>query len=151
MILRTFQRTLLPSSSWQKSAVRRPILDDSKLNTHRRKNFVSRNQNGRTQFGTVYSKEFRIVTYMWCDYRRDLDWCMDLLTTYTNDSELQRITPPPLILTIHKSPQHALSLFQPAVSSPAFQWQRLLTVEILQLHALGSYLHSLPYKILLSN
>jgi hypothetical protein len=36
---------------------------------------------------------------------------MDLLTTYTHDSELQAITAPPLISTIHKSPQHPLSLF----------------------------------------
>jgi hypothetical protein len=60
---------------------------------------------------------------------------MDLLTTYTHDSELQAITAPPLISTIHKSPQHLLSLFQPAVSLPLVPWQRLLTVEILQLHA----------------
>jgi hypothetical protein len=36
--------------------------------------------------------------------------------------------------------------FQPAVSSPAIPWQRLLTVEILQLHALKSSLHGLPYR-----
>jgi hypothetical protein len=34
---------------------------------------------------------------------------MDLLTTYAHDSELQAITAPPLISTIHKSPQHPLS------------------------------------------
>jgi hypothetical protein len=55
-----------------------------------------------------------IVTYM-CDYRRGLDWWMDLLTTYTQDSELQAITEPPLISTIHKSPQQPLSLSQPCV------------------------------------
>jgi hypothetical protein len=48
--------------------------------------------------------------------------------------------------TIHKSQQHPLSLFHPAVSSPAVPWQRLLTVKILQLHALWSSLHSLPYR-----
>jgi hypothetical protein len=47
--------------------------------------------------------------------------------------------------TIDKSPQHTLSLFQPAVSSPAVPWQRLVTVEILQLHALKSFLHRLSY------
>jgi hypothetical protein len=52
----------------------------------------------------------------------------------------------PLFFTVHKSPQHPLSFFQPAVSSPAFPWQRLLTVEILQLHTLRTYLHRLPYK-----
>jgi hypothetical protein len=71
-----------------------------------------------------------------CDYRRGLDWPMDLLTTYTHDSELQAIAAPPLIFTFHKSPQHPLSLFQPAVASPAVLWQRLLTVEIRQPHAL---------------
>jgi hypothetical protein len=44
---------------------------------------------------------------------------MDLQTTYTHGSELlQAITAPPLISTIHKSAQHTLSLFQPAVDSP---------------------------------
>jgi hypothetical protein len=38
-----------------------------------------------------------------------------LLTIYTHDSELQAITAPPLIATIHKSPQHPISHFQPAV------------------------------------
>jgi hypothetical protein len=49
------------------------------------------------------------------DYRRGMDCILDLMTTYTHDSELQAITEPPLISTIHKSPQHPLSLFQPAV------------------------------------
>jgi hypothetical protein len=61
------------------------------------------------------------------DYRRGLDWWMDLLTTYTHDSELQAITATPIIPTVHKSPQHTRSLFQPAVSSPAIPWQWLLT------------------------
>jgi hypothetical protein len=52
-----------------------------------------------------------------------------------------------LICTIHKSPQHRLSFFQPAVSSSAVPWQRLLKVEILQLNALRSSLHSLPFRI----
>jgi hypothetical protein len=39
-----------------------------------------------------------------------LDWILNLLTTYTQDSELQAITAPPSISTIHKSPQHPLSL-----------------------------------------
>jgi hypothetical protein len=52
---------------------------------------------------------------------------MDLLTTYTHDSELQAITAPPLISTICKSPQHTLSLFQSAVftnRSPAMASNR---------------------------
>jgi hypothetical protein len=55
------------------------------------------------------------------------------------------ITAPPLISTIHRS-QHPLRIFQPAVSSPAIPWQRLLTVEIIQLHALRTSLHRLPYR-----
>jgi hypothetical protein len=71
---------------------------------------------------------------------------MDLLTNYTPHSELQVITAPPLISTVHKSPQHPLSLYQPAVSSPTVPCQRLLTVEILQFHAHRFYLHSLPCR-----
>jgi hypothetical protein len=50
-----------------------------------------------------------VVTCM-CDYRRGLDWWMDLLTTYIHHSELQVITAP-LVITIHRTPQHLLSLF----------------------------------------
>jgi hypothetical protein len=64
-----------------------------------------------------------------------------------HDTELQVITAPPLISTLYKSPQQPLSILQPTVSSPAVPWQRLLTVEILQLHALRSFLHSPPYRI----
>jgi hypothetical protein len=78
--------------------------------------------------------------------RRGLNWILDLLTTYTHDSELQAVTAPPLISTIHKPPRHPLSLFQPAVSTLAVPWQRLLTAEILRLHAVRSYLQSLPYQ-----
>jgi hypothetical protein len=58
------------------------------------------------------------------DYRQGLDWRMNLLTTYTHDSELQAITAPPLISTIHKSPQHPFTFSQLSVSSPAATWQR---------------------------
>jgi hypothetical protein len=81
------------------------------------------------------------------DYRRGLHSWMDLLATYTHDPELQVITAPLLISTIHKSPRHPLKFLQPAVSSLAVPWQRFLTVEILQLHALRSSLHKLPYII----
>jgi hypothetical protein len=40
---------------------------------------------------------------------------MDLLTIYKHDLELQAVTAPLLISTIHKSPQHPLSPSQPAV------------------------------------
>jgi hypothetical protein len=62
-----------------------------------------------------------------------LDWILVLLTTYAHASELQAITAPLLISILYKSPQHPLSLYQPAVSSPAVPWQWLLTVEILHL------------------
>jgi hypothetical protein len=81
-----------------------------------------------------------------CDYRRGLDGWVYLLTTHTHDSAPQAITAPPLISTIHKSPQHPLSIFRPAVSSPAVPWQRLLIVEIVHLHALKSSLHRLPCR-----
>jgi hypothetical protein len=81
-----------------------------------------------------------------CDYRRGLDWWVDLLTIHTHGLELQAFTAPPLISTNHKSPQHPLGILQPAASSPAIHWQRLLTVEILELHALKSSLHRLPYR-----
>jgi hypothetical protein len=64
-----------------------------------------------------------------------------------HDSGLQAITAPPLIFTIHKLSQHPLNIFQPAMSLPAVPWQRLLTVEILQLQRLKSSLHRLQYKI----
>jgi hypothetical protein len=65
---------------------------------------------------------------------------LDLLTTCIHHSELHLITAPLLISTIHRSPHHSLSLFQPAVSSTAVPSRRLLTVEILQLPALMSLL-----------
>jgi hypothetical protein len=55
----------------------------------------------------------------------------------------QQLTAPPLIFTIHKSPQHSLSAAVP--------WQRLLPVKILQLHALRFYLHSLLCRTLLTS
>jgi hypothetical protein len=42
-------------------------------------------------------------------------------------------------------------LFQHAVSSSAFPWQRLLTVDILQLHALRSSLNSLPCRTIFNS
>jgi hypothetical protein len=57
---------------------------------------------------------------------------MDLLTTYTHHSELQVIMAPLQIYKIPKSPKHP-KIFQLAVSSSAIPWQRLLTVDIVQL------------------
>jgi hypothetical protein len=77
-----------------------------------------------------------ILSRSMCDYRRGMDWRKDLLTTYTHDSELQVITAPPQISTLHKPSQHLLSVFQSAVCPTAVPWQQLLTVELLQLPAL---------------
>jgi hypothetical protein len=52
-----------------------------------------------------------IVTIFVCDYGQGVDWWMDLITTYTHHSEVQLITAPLLISTIHKLPQHMLSIF----------------------------------------
>jgi hypothetical protein len=40
-----------------------------------------------------------------------LDLRVGLFATYPHDSDLHAITAPPLLFTIHKSPQHPLSLF----------------------------------------
>jgi hypothetical protein len=47
--------------------------------------------------------------------KRDFNWWMNLLTTYTHNSELQVITALLLIVTFCKSPQHPLSRFQSTV------------------------------------
>jgi hypothetical protein len=52
-----------------------------------------------------------IVIFLGCDYRQDLDWWLDLLTTYTHHLEIQVITALSLISTLYKSPQHQLSFF----------------------------------------
>jgi hypothetical protein len=67
-----------------------------------------------------------------------VDWILHLLTTLPHDLELQLTTAPPLTCTIRKSPQHPLSRFKLAASSPAILWQRLSTVGILELDALKS-------------
>jgi hypothetical protein len=66
--------------------------------------------------------EYRHV--VWVTIDGVLDCILDLLTTLQHDSELQVITAQPLISTIHKSPQHTLSLFQLAV----FTSRSLVTV-----------------------
>jgi hypothetical protein len=94
-----------------------------------------------------WTRWWKILWRFMCDYRRGMDWWMNLLTTYTHDSELQAITALSVISTLYKSPQHPLNLFQPAVLSSVVPWQRLLTVQFLQLLALGFYLLSLPCRI----
>jgi hypothetical protein len=79
--------------------------------------------------------QFYTVTYLEsCDYRRGMDSWIDLLTIYTHHSELQ------VIKTLSLS----------AVPLSAVPWQRLLSVDILQLHALRFHLCSLPCRTELS-
>jgi hypothetical protein len=75
-----------------------------------------------------------------------LDWILDLLTTYTHDSKLQAITAPSLISTIHKSSQHPLSIFQPAMSSPAVPRYRLVKSGDSSASRAQASLHRLPYR-----
>jgi hypothetical protein len=67
-----------------------------------------------------------------CDYKRGLDCSMDLLTTVEHHGELQVNTALSLISTTHKPLAHAKS----SQFSIDLSWQRLITVEILQLQAL---------------
>jgi hypothetical protein len=73
---------------------------------------------------------------------------MDLLTTYTY-TRLGTKSNYSATANLHNSQITTAyaKLFQPALSLPAVPWQQLLTVEILQLHALKLSLHRLPYKI----
>jgi hypothetical protein len=52
-----------------------------------------------------------ILSQIVCDCRQGEKWWMDLLTTYTHNSELEVITALSLISALYKSPQHPLSLF----------------------------------------
>jgi hypothetical protein len=73
---------------------------------------------------------------------------LDVLNVSTHDSELQAITAPPLISTIHKSPQHTLFVAACCVFTSRFL-ATALTVEILQLHELKSTLNgdSIPTEL----
>jgi hypothetical protein len=68
---------------------------------------------------------------------------------HTTLNYVQAITALSLIYTRYKSLQHPLSLFQPSAFT-SLSWQRLLRVEILQLHALRFCLHNLPWRSLLN-
>jgi hypothetical protein len=46
-----------------------------------------------------------------CDYRRGMNWWMDLLNTYTHHPELQEITALSPFSTLYKPPQHSLNPF----------------------------------------
>jgi hypothetical protein len=93
--------------------------------------------------------------------RRGLDWILDSLATYAHDSELQAITAPPLISTVHKSPQHTLGPFQPAVftsrSSVTASTSADFSASTRKFSLNGSslltapFLHRLPYRTDLVN
>jgi hypothetical protein len=51
-----------------------------------------------------------------------LDWILNLLTTYTHNSEVQATTETLLISTLYSSLQHTLSIFKPAISSQTVPW-----------------------------
>jgi hypothetical protein len=78
-----------------------------------------------------------------CDCRRGLDWWMYLYTRLVSTSNHSDTA----ILHNSQITTAKVSFFQPAVPSPVVPWQRLLTMEILQLHALKSSLHRFPYRI----
>jgi hypothetical protein len=88
----------------------------------------------RIQTRDVQLSKINIPRFRKFDYRRDVDWCMDLLTTYTHHSELQVINSAAAYL--HNS-QITIATAKPLsslLSSSVVFWQWLLTVEILQLH-----------------
>jgi hypothetical protein len=62
-----------------------------------------------------------------------------MLTVYTHDSELKAIPAPPPISASHKSSQHPLRIFQPALFKPAVPWQTLLSEEILSFTRSGPF------------
>jgi hypothetical protein len=57
------------------------------------------------------------------DYRRGLDWWLDLLTTLTHDSLLQVIIVPSLIFTLYKSLHHTLSTHESFHGNGFKQWR----------------------------
>jgi hypothetical protein len=89
------------------------------------------------------TEEKYIVTYLGlCDYSQSTDWKFDLLTPLRTTHNYSTTT------NLHtlQTPQNPLSLFQHAVSQSAIPWQRLLTVEIFQLHVLRSSCYSCPRR-----
>jgi hypothetical protein len=98
-------------------------------------------------WGTINRTQYNIFTCISGDYRPDMDWRLDLLTIYTHHSELQVFTALSLIYTLYHSLHAVFSSLQ--CFNSRF-WQRLLTVEIHQLHELKLYLHSLPCRTQIS-
>jgi hypothetical protein len=69
---------------------------------------------------------------------------MGLLTTYIHHSELQAIAVPPLISTIHKSPQHPLSLCPACCVFTSRSLETGSNSRNSSTSRLKSFLHSLP-------
>jgi hypothetical protein len=85
-----------------------------------------------------------------CDYRRGMDWWINLLPTYAHHSQLQVITAVTLISTIHKSlhaksfpacsdfNSHSLTAASNSGDSPASRAQVLLSEPLVQKTTLNS-------------
>jgi hypothetical protein len=109
------------------------------------------NKKNRTTYnGQKDSNCINILSRFMCDCRRGSDWWLGLLTIYeyTHHTELQVITALSIISTIHKSPQHPLNPFPACCVFISRSLVAALTVKVLQLPPLRSYLHSLPCRIL---
>jgi hypothetical protein len=87
--------------------------------------------------------QYNIVMIYVCDYRRGMDWILNLLTLLWTTSNYSAISD--LHTTEPAKPFPSLLSSLTAVSC-----QRILTMEILQLPALGSSCHSLPCKTLVN-
>jgi hypothetical protein len=74
------------------------------------------------------SNQFNIVTILGCDYRRGVDWILDLLTTFIHLSELHFTDHWHTRTSVLRLLQFPLVVF----------WQRLLPREIFQFPALRS-------------
>jgi hypothetical protein len=117
--------------------------DSGRMLTARRSCFsVSRNHvslRHQTARGRVRFSVFHFYCHVYaCDYRRGLDWWLDSLTTYTaNAHNSQTIT-----ATTKSFPAGCIFTIRSLAT--------VLTMEILQLLALKSSLHSLPYRTQLS-
>jgi hypothetical protein len=70
-----------------------------------------RHTSGLIPSSPFWDAEFSVLLRILCDYRQGPDWWYDFLATCTHHSEQHVITPPSLISTLHKSPQHPPSLF----------------------------------------
>jgi hypothetical protein len=92
-------------------------------------------------------KKIYIVTYLRCDYRRGMNWILDLLeqpgttSNYSTIADLHTLR----ITTAPTKP------FQASCVLTSCSWQRLLTVEILQIPALRFSCHSRQCRTLVNS